>query len=270
MMEQPDARRDITSVSRPLALVTGATAGIGAEFCRQLATRGYDLIGVARDEPRLRALADNLRALGATLTPLAADLTTDEGISRVEASLREHAVTLLVNNAGFGTTGALDVTDAGKQRQMLTLHVEAVHRLTRAILPQLKRARTGGVITVASVASFLTSGGNANYCATKSWQRVYMQSLHQELVGSGVHVQALCPGFTYTEFHDRMGFDQQARAPKWMWYSAAFVVSASLDAFSRNGPVVVIPGALYKGIVFLGRHLPLWLVQRLNRVYRRD
>jgi uncharacterized protein len=258
------------TAARPLALVTGATAGIGAEYCRQLAARGYDIVGVARDAARLDALAVSLRPTGATLTSLPADLTTDDGLSRVEQVLRGRPVRLLINNAGFGTTGALDVTDAGQQRRMLTLHVEAVHRLTCAVLPQLKQARAGGVITVSSVAGFLTSGGNVNYCATKTWQRVYMQSLHQELEGTGVQVQALCPGFTYTEFHDRMGFDQAARAPGWMWYPAATVVGASLDAFARGGPVVVIPGALYKCVVFLGRHLPLWAVQRLNRVYRRD
>lgn len=257
-------------MSRPLALVTGATAGIGAEFCRQLVARGYDVIGVARDAARLEAQAVELWSAGGTLTPLAADLTTEDGIARVEGMLRDRDVALLVNNAGFGSTGSLDVAAAAGQRQMLTLHVEAVHRLTVALLPRLRAARRGGIITVSSVAGFLTSGGNVNYCATKTWQRVYMQSLHQELAGSGVVVQALCPGFTHTEFHARMGFDQRGRTPGWMWYPASVVVRASLEAFARGGPVVVIPGFVYKCVVFLGRHLPLWAVQRLNRVYRRD
>ncbi|MCU0647916.1 MAG: SDR family oxidoreductase [Gemmatimonadaceae bacterium] len=257
-------------MTRPLALITGATAGIGAQFCRSLAARGYDLVGVARDGARLDALATELAPLGATLTPLVADLSTDDGIARVESTLADGHVSLLVNNAGFGTTGTLVSADATQQRAMLTLHVEAVHRLTRAALPGMLAARRGGVIVVASVAGFLSSGGNVNYCATKTWQRVFVQGLHQELAGSGVHVQALCPGFTTTEFHARMGFDQRGRTPAWMWYPAEFVVRASLDAIARGGPVIVIPGAVYKAVVFLARHLPLWMVERLNGVYRRD
>ena len=257
---------------RPLALVTGASSGIGAEYCRQLAASGHDLLIVARDGARLATLATELAAAhGVTVEPLVADLVTDEGIARVEQTIAARpALHLLVNNAGFGTKGTLLAADPAMQRAMLTLHVDCVHRLTRAALPGLVRRGRGGVITVASVASFLASGGNVNYCATKTWQRVHMQGLSVELRGTGVTVQALCPGFTVTEFHDRMGFDQRGRTPGWMWYPASFVVAESLRAFAAGGPVVVIPGIVYKLAVFLARHLPLGLVERLSGVYRRD
>ena len=257
---------------RPLALVTGASAGIGAEFARQLAAAGHDLVLVARDVARLRALGAELTAAhGVTVEPLAADLTTEDGIATVEGAIAARPqLHLLVNNAGFGTKGTLAAADPAQQRAMLTLHVDCVHRLTRAALPGLTQRRRGGVITVASVASFLASGGNVNYCATKTWQRVYMQGLAAELAGTGVTVQALCPGFTVTEFHDRMGFDQRGRTPAWMWYPAAEVVRVSLSAFAAGGPVVVIPGFVYKVAVFLARHLPLFVVERLSTVYRRD
>jgi hypothetical protein len=217
-------------------------------------------------------MAEELRARhGITFTPLVADLSADDGIAAVERAIAERpALSLLVNNAGFGTTGTLVSSDPAAQRRMLVLHVDAVHRLTRAALPGLLHRRAGGVITVASVASFLAAGGNVNYCATKTWQRVYMMGLAVELKGTGVRAQALCPGFTSTEFHDRMGFDQRGRTPAWMWMPAADVVRTSLDTLARGGPVVVIPGAVYKTLVFLARHLPLWLVERLSRTYRRD
>ena len=257
---------------RPLALVTGATAGIGAEYCRQLAARGYDLIGVARDGDRLRAFGAELAAAhGIAFESVVADLSADDGIAAVASVIAARpSLALLVNNAGFGTTGTLLAADPAGQRRMLTLHVDAVHRLTRAALPAMTQRRAGGIITVASVASFLASGGNVNYCATKTWQRVYMMGLAVELRGTGVAAQALCPGFTSTEFHDRMGFDQRGRTPAWMWYPASEVVATSLRALDAGGPVVVIPGLVYKLAVFLARHLPLWVVEKLSTVYRRD
>mgnify|MGYP002778307973 CR=1 FL=1 len=257
---------------RPLALVTGASSGIGAEYCRQLAARGHDLLVVARDGERLRAMGDALaRAHGVTVTPVIADLTTDEGIALVERTIAaQPRLTVLVNNAGFGTTGTVLDGDPTAQRRMLTLHVDAVHRLTVAALPAMTARRQGAIVTVASVASFLASGGNVNYCATKTWQRVYMMGLGVELRGTGVRVQALCPGFTTTEFHQRMGFDQRGRTPAWLWYPADEVVATSLRALDAGGPVVVIPGVVYKIAVFLARHLPLRLVERLSTVYRRD
>lgn len=258
--------------NRPLALVTGASSGIGAVFARQLAERGYDLLLVARDADRLTALSAELATLGAHATPVPADLGTDAGLATTEAALAAAGrLDLLVNNAGFGTTGTLQQTPMAGQDAMLQLHVIAVNRITHAALQLMVPRRSGGIITVSSVASFANSSGNVNYCATKAYQRSFCEGLAIECEPLGIRVQALCPGFTRTEFHDRMAFDQRGRAPEWMWMDADAVVSTSLRQLEANGPVVCIPGAQYKAIVFLARHLPLWVKRMLTqRVYKRD
>jgi uncharacterized protein len=258
--------------TRPLALVTGASSGLGAVFARKLAQRGHDVLLVARDGARLATLADDLAALGAVATPIAADLSTDAGLETVTAAIADaRPLALLVNNAGFGTTGELSDAPLDTQDRMLRLHVVAVNRLTHAALQRMKPARRGGIITVSSVASFANSSGNVNYCATKAYQRSFSEGLAIECARHGIRVQALCPGFTHTEFHDRMAFDQQRAAPAWMWLTADEVVETSLRQFEANGAVVCIPGAQYKVIVFLARHLPLWVKQLVTqRVYKRD
>ncbi len=258
--------------SRPLALVTGASSGLGAVFARKLSARGYDLLLVARDGARLAALADELSDAGATATSVPADLTTDAGLDAVARTIADaEPLSLLVNNAGFGTKGELSDAPHDEQDRMLRLHVIAVNRLTQAALRRMKPARRGGIITVSSVASFANSSGNVNYCATKAYQRSFSEGLAIECARHGIRVQALCPGFTHTEFHDRMAFDQRGKAPDWMWMRAKDVVETSLRQYEANGAVVCIPGAQYKGMVFLARHLPLWVKQLLTqRVYKRD
>lgn len=241
-------------------------------FARKLARRGYDLLLVARDESRLRTLAGELTATGAGATIISADLATDGGLALVERAIATAGrLDLLVNNAGFGTTGQFADSPLALQDGMLRLHVVAVSRLTRAALQLMRPARRGGIITVSSVASFANSSGNVNYCATKAYQRSFSEGLAIECAADGIRVQALCPGFTHTEFHARMDFDQRGAAPAWMWLSADDVVETSLRQYESNGPVICIPGAQYKAIVFLARHLPLWVKQLLTqRVYKRD
>ncbi len=257
---------------RPLALVTGASSGIGAVFSRKLAQRGYDLLLVARDGARLSALATELATLGASATVVVADLTADEGLAIVErAMLTAGRLDLLVNNAGFGTTGSFAASPIERQDSMLRLHVIAVSRLTHAALQLMKPARRGGIITVSSVASFVNSAGNVNYCATKAWQRSFSEGLSLEVEPHGIRVQALCPGFTHTEFHQRMSFDQTKSAPPWMWLEAETVAEMSLRQFEGNGPVICVPGIQYKLLVFLARHIPVWIKRRLSqRVYTRE
>ncbi len=258
--------------TRPLALVTGATAGIGKAYAQILAKRGYDLMLVARDGARLSTLAAELATLDAAVTPVPADLSTDLGLAAVEHAIVAAArLDLLVNNAGFGTRGQIVATPLDMQEQMLRLHVVAVNRLSRAALQFMKPAQRGGIITVASVASFVNGTGNVNYCATKAYQRSYCEGLALECAPYGVRVQALCPGFTYTEFHQRMGDDQQSRAPAWMWLSAEQVVTTSLNQLAANGNTICIPGVQYKVLVFLARHLPFWVKRMLMvKVYKRD
>jgi uncharacterized protein len=252
------------------ALVTGASAGIGREFCRQLARRGYDLIVVARDEERLRALADELESrdrIGVEV--LAADLARDADVDRVVARVRaSDALALLVNNAGFGTTGSLAGEPPSRQERMVRLHALTPMRLTQAALPGFLERRGGAVVNVSSVASFIYSPGNVNYCATKAYLTTFSEGLATELRGTGVQVQALCPGFTRSEFHQRMGEDG-GRRPSFSWLSAEVVVRASLEQLDRRGGVVCVPGLGYKLLVMLIRHLPRSLIGRLTALGHR-
>jgi short-subunit dehydrogenase len=256
-------------VSAGLALVTGASAGIGREFCEQLAARGHDLLLVARDRARLEALGVELGARhGIAVEALPADLSREDDMLRVADRIGRAEPTLLVNNAGFGTTGTLARTDPERQVEMVRLHTLAPVRLTLAALPSLVRRNAGGVINVSSVAGFAVTPESVTYGATKAFLTAWTEGLAAELRESGVRVQALCPGFTHSEFHQRMG-TRSGRAPEFMWLSARQVVTASLRALNRNGPVVCIPGWHYRLVVAALRILPRGLVSRAAAARRR-
>ncbi|HLA89836.1 MAG TPA: SDR family oxidoreductase [Gemmatimonadaceae bacterium] len=256
------------SPHRPVALITGATAGIGAVFAQRLAAQGHDLVLVARDAARLQAFADELALqFNVAAEPLSADLARDDGMRRVAERIAQmDRLAVLVNNAGFGTKGKLVNRPVAEQATMLKLHVMAPMVLTRAALPGMIARGKGTIINVASVASFLYSTGNVNYCATKAYERVFSEGLAMELSRTGVHVQALCPGFTHTEFHGRMGVDKTT-IPKFLWLDAERVVDESLAQVARSGPVVCVPGLRYRIIVFLIRYLPEWLKRGARRKY---
>ncbi|HEX5387364.1 MAG TPA: SDR family oxidoreductase [Gemmatimonadales bacterium] len=247
----------VTAQPRPLALVTGASAGIGREFSEQLAARGYDLLIVARDAARLDAFARQLATRhGIVAHAISADLSLDDGVSRLIDEIRVRGpLAVLVNNAGFGTNGPLATAPTESQEAMLRLHVLAPMRLTQAVLPAMLERGAGWLINVSSIAGFTSAAGRVNYCATKAYLTNFSEGLAAELAGSGVRVQALCPGFTHTEFHHRMGFDKSEIPPR-LWLDAGAVVRASLAAIERGGPVVCVPGARYKLIVLLLRVLP--------------
>jgi hypothetical protein len=257
--------------SRPLAVITGASAGLGKEFSRQLAERGFDLLLVARDRERLQSLGDELSLkYGVTAEAWPADLSRDDAMRTLAEFLaRNERVLLLANNAGFGTKGKMATRPVAEQATMLELHVMAPMLLTRAVVPRMIERREGFVITVASVASFTASMGNVNYCATKAYQRVFMEGLAMELAGTGVKVQALCPGFTHTEFHDRMQIDKSKGIPSWAWLNADRVVRESLESAFGGGPTVVVPGKRYKSVVFALRHMPYWVRGLLQERYGR-
>jgi short-subunit dehydrogenase len=247
--------------SRPLAVVTGASAGIGKEFCERLAARGYDLVAVARDGNRLEALKAALEQQhGVAVEVFPADLTIETDVSLVaERVTRASNLALLVNNAGFGTRGALADASPARQEAMLQLHVMAPMRLTQAALPVLLKNGRGAIVNVSSVASFIYSAFNVNYCATKAYLTSFSEGLAAELAGTGIQVQALCPGFTHSEFHQRMQIDIK-EVPGWMWMSAGKVVETSLRSLERRGPVVCIPGFRNKMIVQLLRFVPRRLI----------
>jgi len=249
--------------NRPVALITGASSGIGETFARQLADRGYDLILVARRADRLQAVAASL-PVNARVLP--ADLTTDEGLQTTEQAIRNTpGLELLVNNAGFGTLKRFWVADLQGQVAMHQLHVMATVRLTHAALGAMVERGHGAVINVSSVAAFGQSEGNVSYCSTKAWMNSFTLGLDMELRGAGskVKVQALCPGFTMSEFHDTLGVSREA-IPGFLWMQADAVVRASLRGLDR-GDVIVIPGAIYKVAAALMHHLPYGLRRRIGR-----
>jgi short-subunit dehydrogenase len=251
--------------SRPLAVVTGASAGIGKVFCERLAAQGHDLLLVARDGNRLQAQKQDLEArYQVTVDVFPADLTIDTDVSLLAETLaRSPNLALLVNNAGFGTRDPLADASPARQEAMLQLHAMAPMRLTQAALPVLLKKKQGAIVNVSSVASFVFSANNVNYCATKAYLTVFSEGLASELAGTGVKVQALCPGFTRSEFHQRMEADV-SNIPAWMWMPAAKVVDTSLAALQRGWPVVCVPGIHYKVIVFLLRLAPRWLIRRVT------
>ena len=255
---------------RLIALVTGATAGIGRVFAQRLAASGHDLILVARDATRLSALADELSLqYGITAEPLSADLARDDGMRRVADRIaQEPRLAVLVNNAGFGTKGRLVNRPVAEQATMLELHVMAPMVHTRAALPGMIERRRGWIINVTSVASYTYSMGNVNYCATKAYLRVFSESLALELAGTGVHVQALCPGFTHTEFHDRAGMDKTT-IPGLLWLTAERVVDESLAQIAAGGHAVCVPSLRFKLIVLLLRYMPEWVMRPLRSRYGR-
>ena len=244
--------------SGPLALVTGASSGIGAEFARRLSAKGYRLVLVARRKDRLERLAAEMPG-GAEV--LVADLAHDADLRRVEEKVAaEPRLEILVNNAGFGTLGMFFDTGLEDQDRMHRLHITATLRLSHRALPGMIARRKGGIINVSSVAAFLHNPCNVSYGATKAWINSFTEGLYVELkaIGSPVRVQALCPGFTYTEFHDTLGVDRNL-IPRSLWMPAGEVVEASLRALDR-GRLIVIPGWRYR--LFAGAQR--WLPQRLR------
>lgn len=252
---------------QPLAMVTGASSGIGAAFARRLSRDGYRPILVAR---RAGLLEDLARELGGAET-LVADLTVEEDLRCVEARIAAAAadLDLLVNNAGFGLAGRFYETPVEGHTRMHSLHVCATMRLSHAALRGMTARGKGALINVSSVASFSQSPGSVSYCATKAWMTSFTEGLHLDLLsaGSPVRVQALCPGFTYSEFHDVMGMDRGS-IPKWLWCTAEEVVAASLKGLAK-GKVVVIPGLFYRALVRAMRWVPRFAFYRMAVVYGR-
>lgn len=236
------------------ALVTGSSAGLGAEFARQLAEEGHHLILVARDAGRLATAAGHLeRDYGVTVEVLPADLTDDAGVAAVVARLRDASrpVDVLVNNAGIGLQKPFDENPVEDELKHLRLHVQTTLELCHAALQEMLPRGTGRIINVASVAAFATRG---TYGAAKAWELSFSRWANVNYGPSGVKVTALCPGFTHTEFHQRMGIDKAAM-PRWMWLDARRVVRDGL-ADNARGKAVSIPSLRYKAVVAATRLLP--------------
>ncbi len=234
------------------ALITGASAGIGAEFARQLAAGGTTLILIARRLDRLTELAQEIQDKhGVKVEALQADLATSEGIERVERRIAEEAaLDLLVNNAGFGGgKGSFPERSVSDHLKMIDVHVTATVRLTYSALPGMTARGHGAVINLASTAAFSPFSGPM-YSGTKAFLVMFSENLQGEMKDKGIDVQALCPGMTHTEFHEVAGINESI-VPKPFWMTAEQVVRISLRRLGRG--VVCIPGWKNKVVAFLMR-----------------
>lgn len=254
---------------RPRALVTGATAGIGAAFARRLAAGSHDLVLVARDATRLHKQAAALaEAYGVAAEVLVSDLATDDGVTAVCHRLADPAapVDLLVNNAGMSLNRSFLRSSAGAEEQLLNLNVRAVMRLTHAALPPMVARGRGAIINVSSTAGFGAVMPGSTYPATKAWVTNFTESVAHAARPLGVRMLALCPGYVRTEFHQRAGIDM-SRTPGWLWLDADRVVADALRSLARGRTVRVVDWR-YRLIVGAMRLAPRRLVQVVSRDVR--
>ncbi|MDQ1455872.1 MAG: uncharacterized protein QOH28_1492 [Actinomycetota bacterium] len=230
-------------MNKPVALITGASVGIGEQFARQLSERGRDVVLVARDAARLEVLAKEIDGLGGGRAEvLAADLTDPQQLGAVEA--RARTVDILVNNAGFGSFGPFHTLDVETEIREINLNVIALVRLTHAAASAMAERGRGGILNVSSLAGFQPGPSNATYGATKAFVTSFTEAVHEELKGTGVSVTALCPGFTHTEFQTRASVPA-SEVPGFMWQDAPEVARAGLEGLAKNR-AIVIPGGLNK------------------------
>ena len=255
---------------KPWALVTGASAGIGTEFCRQLADKGYQLVLVARRADKLQTVADELRdTYGTHSLIIIADLSRIDACERIVQRLDEENITIeyLVNNAGYGLPGSFHVPDWQDHADFIQVMMTAVCELTWRLLPAMRERGKGYIVNVASVAGLVKpSAGHTLYGASKSFLIKFSQSLALENAKTGVKVTALCPGFTYSEFHDvNQTREMISKLPDYLWLKAKDVVADTLSAMSgEKVKSIVVPGKQYKSIVFVSRYLP-WLAAILTK-----
>ncbi len=253
------------------ALVTGASAGIGAEFCRQLAARGYSQVMVARRQDRLQQLAAELadrHAVECRVLPL--DMAQKGAARTLETTLAEAGIEIefLVNNAGYGVPGTFTEPDWQVHEDSLNVMLNSVAELTWRLLPGMQRRGQGYIVNVASLAGLVPSSARHTlYGATKSFLIKFSESLTAENLDTGVRVSALCPGFTYSEFHDVTGVREQvSQMPAWMWMEADEVVRYGIESVTRSPPrVIAVPGRVNRFIAMLSRKLPQRLAQRLTQ-----
>ena len=252
----------MTSYPFTSALVTGASSGIGAEMAEQLGRAGVPTVLVARRGDKLREIAGRFDGF----TVLEADLGTPAGQDAVMARTTdpESPIDLVVNNAGFGTGGKFAELDADRLGDEVELNVKALTRISNAALSAMALRGSGFLLNVSSVASFQAAPGLAVYAATKAYVTSLTEALHEEMRGTGVHVTALCPGLTKTEFQEHSNTSEyEATFPDFAWTSAASVAAAGLDGVAKN-KTIVVPGALYKGLVATSDITPRALARRLS------
>lgn len=245
------------------ALVTGASSGIGYEMAIQLATSGVQVIAVARRRDRLEQLAAQFK----NIEVMVADLSTPEGVGQVESRISDSsktAIDLVVNNAGFGSSGLMHEVDVDRLSREIGVNVLALTRLSHAAVNAMVPRGRGYLLNVSSIASFQAGPNSAVYSATKAFVTSLTEALHAELSGTGVRVTALCPGFTRTEFSDVSGtLSIATQVPEFAWLDATDVARAGLRDVAR-GRTLSIPGAIYKGLAAVSSAFPRALVRRIT------
>lgn len=253
---------------RRSALITGATSGIGAAFARQLASEGYALILTGRREEKLRALAEELaRASGVAVEIVIAELANPAEVKTLASKIKTTPdLEVLINNAGFGSQKPFHEEEIGDQEKMVSVHILTAMRLTHAALPQMLARGKGIIINVSSLAAFAPLPRGATYSATKAFLSSFSEAISMELAGTGVKVQALCPGFTRTDFHERLGIDRARLKSRGIvrWIAPERVVNASFRCLKRNR-VICVPGFWNRVILLLlsgiiPRRLYYWAV----------
>ena len=254
---------------RGTALITGASSGIGRAYAEALAAQGHDLLLIARRQDRLSQLCIELsNKHNITADFLVADLS-DPMARRpiVDAIKARNDIKWLVNNAGFGTMGRFGQVEWDKQTSMIELHITAVVELCNGVLPQMLARQSGTIINVSSIAAFLPGPHNVNYGATKAYVNSFSQALQIETAEQGIRVQALCPGFTRTEFHSTAEFTEfnPKGVPNWLWMTAEKTAQHSLEAIAAQKQVVFIPG--WNNRLFVWLNQAVWL-RRLVRPLR--
>ena len=255
----------------PIALITGATAGIGAEYARQLAAGGMDLVLVARDPDRLRAVAQGLTAsYGIGVEGIAADLLQEQQLTTVETRVAatDRPIDYLVNNAGFGLPQDFADTGVADELRQFDLLARVPLRLIHAALAQMLPRHSGTIVTVSSSAAF---AGLGSYSAAKAWSVVFSRWANAYFRSSGVTVSAIAPGFVRTEFHERMNVARESMAPRWMWLDVDVLVRKAIRDVARKR-AVSIPTLRYKlimGIVRIAGPAVAWAVARRGTADRR-
>ena len=259
---------------RRLVLVTGASAGIGEAFARACAARGWDLALTARRAERLEALAAELAARhDVTAFAVPDDLADPEAPGRLISAVAERGRTIdgLVNNAGYGLRGPTCRQSPTDQRDLMQVLTTAVMSLSHGVLPAMRAQGFGRIVNVASVLGLIPGApGSALYSGAKAFVVAFSEAMHLENRDAGVHVTALCPGLTRSEFHEVSGMTEAiADAPPWMWMDARAVAEAGLEAVEANRPVCV-PGAPNKAVVAAARLLPReWALGLIDRRMKR-
>jgi short-subunit dehydrogenase len=259
------------NASRPLALVTGASSGIGADLARELARHGHDLVLTARREPELEALANELRVLGAATTVIVKDLGVPGAARELATELDARRIDVLVNNAGFGDVGAFVCEDPDRIDAMIQVNVASLTALTRAILPGMVERKRGRIMLVSSTAAFQPGPNMATYCATKAYVLSLGEALARELRGTCVTITTLCPGATLTGFAADSGADalplfKSSVVPK---MSSAAVARAGYEAMMKGKPVLVT-GFVNKLVAFSGPVFPRFIVFPVARLLLGD